>query len=94
MMLPSGIDTELGQVLGDHPALAFISVHVAPLSVDRHTSFLKAATSPPINTILPSGIATLLCEHRADHSAPAFINVHVAPLSVERHTSFKELYIH
>jgi hypothetical protein len=47
--------------LADHPELPFTKVHVAPLSVDRHTSFIRSApAAPPINTMLPSGIATLL----------------------------------
>jgi hypothetical protein len=94
-MLPSGIATLLNSVLGNHPALAVISVHVAPSSVDRHTSLkprivLGALVSPtpPMSTMLPSGIATLLKSCLTGHSALAVISVHVAPSSVDRHTSF------
>jgi hypothetical protein len=43
-MLLSGIATLLCKDLAVHPALAFTCVQVAPLSVDRHTSFQK----PPL----------------------------------------------
>jgi hypothetical protein len=56
-MLPSGIATLLTAVLPVHPELTFWRIHVVPLSVDRHVSFLK---SPPISTMLLSGINTLL----------------------------------
>jgi hypothetical protein len=39
-ILPSGIETLVGDNLGSHPELAFIRVHDAPLSVDLQVSFL------------------------------------------------------
>ncbi|MGB7787591.1 hypothetical protein [Methanoregula sp.] len=72
-MLPSGIATLLCKHLAVQPDLAFISVHVAPLSVDRHVSFLGVPSTPPMRTMLPSGIVTLLKYSRADHPAPGVI---------------------
>jgi hypothetical protein len=60
-MLPSGITTLVGDVLSIHPELAFTRVHVVPLFIDRHVSFLYLKLAkPPIRMMLPSGIATLL----------------------------------
>jgi hypothetical protein len=78
-MLPSGITTLLCHVLAIHPAPAVCRIHVVPLSVDRHTSFLSpvlpSATVPPINTMLPSGRTTLLWPDLAVHPAAAFTSV-------------------
>jgi hypothetical protein len=39
-MLPSAIAALLWAYLAVHPELAFIRVHVAPLFIDRHVSFM------------------------------------------------------
>jgi hypothetical protein len=70
-MLPSGITTALWAHLGDHPAFGNC-FHVAPLSVEHHTSLLVVPVTPPISTILPFGIATLLISPLADHPALEF----------------------
>jgi hypothetical protein len=80
MILPSGITTLLCCALADHPALAFISVHVAPLSVDHHVSFRASISAPPINTILPSGVTTLLCCALGNHLALIVVGVNVTLL--------------
>jgi hypothetical protein len=104
-MLPSGITTLLCPALGCHTALAFICVHILPLSIDLHTSSLKPndiPSSPPIRTILPSGITTLLCPSLVVQQLLAFTCVqgalkssspkyHAQPLGVPEERSVNEM---
>ena len=67
MILPSGITTLVKYNRPDHPGCAVCSVHVAPSSVDRHTSFKLLPLEPPMRMMLPSGITTLEAPYRPDH---------------------------
>jgi hypothetical protein len=79
IILPLGNATSGEPYLADHAAPASICFHVAPLSVDRQTSFTVFVVLPPARMILPSGMVTRLCAYLGAHPALAFINFHVAP---------------